>query len=213
MVFNTAADSGLTLTQQKQRLRQQCRAARRDLTAEQQQQAAAAVTDQVMALVDECAANAAINIANVGVYLSNDGEVDLLPCIHALWQRGITTAVPVLHPFNDGCLLFLRYHQESQMTVNLYGIAEPKLEVTEVIPVAQLDLLLMPLVAFDDQGHRLGMGKGYYDRSLAGYAGGNTPGFVGVAHDCQQVNQLPTEEWDLPLDIIITPTLCLRPKA
>lgn len=213
MANTNEADANLSVAQHKQRLRQQYRTARRELSPQQQQQAAADITQQIIALIDELAGNAARTITKVGLYLSNDGEVDLLPCIHALWQRGITTAVPVLHPFNDGCLLFLRYHQGSQMTVNLYGIAEPKLEVTEVVPVVQLDLLLMPLVAFDEFGQRLGMGKGYYDRSLAGDAGGQPPRLVGVAHDCQQAQQLPTEAWDVPLDIIITPTQCLRPNA
>ncbi|CCQ09874.1 5-formyltetrahydrofolate cyclo-ligase [Pseudoalteromonas luteoviolacea B = ATCC 29581] len=94
------------------------------------------------------------------------------------------------------------------MKANAYGILEPVLNCSEVCPIAQLDLLLMPLVAFDKQGNRMGMGGGYYDRTLASYYKQNweTPRLIGLAHDCQQVDELPTEVWDVPLQAILTPT-------
>ena len=75
-----------------------------------------------------------------------------------------------------------------------------------IIPTNQLDIICTPLVAFDKQGHRLGMGGGYYDRTLAPwfhYKSGPKP--IGLAHSCQEVEQLPVESWDVPLPKIVTP--------
>lgn len=66
-------------------------------------------------------------------------------------------------------------------------------------------MIVTPLVAFDDNGNRMGMGGGFYDRTLA-QVKDNKPLAVGYAHDCQQVSYLPVEYWDIPLPIIITPT-------
>ena len=93
------------------------------------------------------------------------------------------------------------------MTLNRFGISEPALNSTAIRLLSQHHLLLMPLVGFDAQGNRLGMGGGFYDRTLANInALKNRPTLVGVAHDCQQVDELPVEPWDVPLDLIVTPT-------
>lgn len=90
---------------------------------------------------------------------------------------------------------------------NRYGIAEPKLDQRLICPVRELDIIGTPLVAFDQSGQRLGMGGGYYDRTLAPWfktQQGAMP--IGLAHDCQQVEQLPTASWDIPLRKIVTPS-------
>ena len=66
--------------------------------------------------------------------------------------------LPVLHPFSRGNLLFLHYHPHSELVVNRLKITEPKLDVRDVLPLSELDVLITPLVAFDEQGQRLGMG-------------------------------------------------------
>ncbi|BBN82699.1 hypothetical protein PA25_26840 [Pseudoalteromonas sp. A25] len=79
---------------------------------------------------------------------------------------------------------------------------------SHICPLYELDYLLMPLVAFDHLGNRLGMGGGYYDKTLARYYKEHMkkPELIGLAHDCQKVEQLPTEAWDVPLQQIITPS-------
>lgn len=66
----------------------------------------------------------------------------------------------MLHPFSRGNLLFLHYHPHSELVVNRLKITEPKLDVRDVLPLSGLDVLITPLVAFDEQGQRLGMGGG-----------------------------------------------------
>lgn len=110
----------------------------------------------------------------------------------------------MLHPFSPGNLLFLHYHPQSQLIVNRLKIREPKLDVRDVLPLAELDVLVTPLVAFDVSGQRLGMGGGFYDRTLQNWQQYRLQP-VGYAHDCQQVDSLPSEEWDIPLPAVITP--------
>jgi 5-formyltetrahydrofolate cyclo-ligase len=132
-----------------------------------------------------------------------------LPAIHWLWAQQKEVYLPVLHPFTPGHLLFLRYTATSPMTRNRYGIAEPELDMSQVVPHSTLDLICTPLVAFDAGGNRLGMGGGYYDRTLACWHEHRLgPKPLGIAHDCQQVETVPQEEWDVPLPQIITPSRC-----
>lgn len=143
---------------------------------------------------------------NIAIYLSADGELDTQPIIEFLWQQGINVYLPVLHPFSKGHLLFLKYTKQTPMVKNKFNIQEPKLDQTQLIPIAQLDIIFTPLVAFDETGQRLGMGGGYYDRSLENWfktGKGATP--IGIAHNCQQVDNIPSESWDIPLPMIITP--------
>lgn len=90
---------------------------------------------------------------------------------------------------------------------NRYQILEPTLDVRAVKPVNKLDIICTPLVAFDNSGQRLGMGGGYYDRTLSQWHQHKQgPYPLGLAHDCQHVEQLPSEQWDVPLPKIITPS-------
>ncbi|WP_068545673.1 5-formyltetrahydrofolate cyclo-ligase [Thalassotalea crassostreae] len=148
-----------------------------------------------------------IKAKTIALYLANDGELDLAEFIHWCWQQNKQLYLPVLHPFSAGHLLFLNYQADTKMQQNKYGISEPKLDVTKVLPVSQLDVLLTPLVAFDSAGNRMGMGGGYYDRTLAQWhqQHASKPFPIGVAHSCQQVDKIPVEQWDIAIPEILTP--------
>lgn len=145
----------------------------------------------------------------IALYLANDGELDPMPFIQWCWQQGKQIYLPVLHPFCSGHLLFLLFEENTFMVKNHYGISEPKLDVTKVCPLAELDVLCTPLVAFDYSGARLGMGGGFYDRTLVNWQAHQLYP-IGLAHDCQQVDLVPVEYWDIPLPEIITPTQSLQ---
>ena len=183
----------------RQQIRQQIRQRRRALTPEQQTQFALQAADRMMAYPPVLLAQ------TVAVFLSFDGELDTLPLIDQLWRAGKRVYLPVLHPFSPGNLLFLHYHPSSELMVNRLKIREPKLDVRDVLPLSQLDVLVTPLVAFDAAGQRLGMGGGFYDRTLQNWRQHRLQP-VGYAHDCQQVDALPTEQWDIPLPAVITPS-------
>ncbi len=147
------------------------------------------------------------NSKHIAIYLSNDGELDTSLLIKELWNLNHVVYLPIIHPFNGANLLFQRYEKNSPMRANRYGILEPKLNCSQICPLPALDYLLMPLVAFDKQGNRLGMGGGFYDRTLARLHEQNwqKPQLIGLAHECQKVDALPIESWDVPLKTIITP--------
>lgn len=180
----------------RNQLRQQIRKTRANLTALQQQQAEDSITQQALALIEER------NAQHIALYLSFDGEISTEKLIKTLWAQGKQVYLPVLHPFNPNHLLFLRYLPDTPMLKNKFGIWEPKLNVQSVLPLEELDILFTPLIAFDKQGNRLGMGGGFYDRTLQHWQKSSfIP--VGLAHQCQQVEQLPTEAWDVPLHQIL----------
>ncbi len=188
-----------TLTRSE--FRKQIRIKRNSLSSEQQTQSGIDLVKQCAQLDDFQSAQ------HIALYISIDGELDTQPLIEWLWAKGKQTYLPVLHPFSDGHLLFLHYSPTTPTVLNKYGIVEPQLSQTLVKPCHQLDLILTPLVGFDSHGHRLGMGGGYYDRTLAKWfetGQGATP--IGLAHDCQHVDTLPIEEWDVPLPKIVTPS-------
>ncbi|WP_442957464.1 5-formyltetrahydrofolate cyclo-ligase [Photobacterium sp. S4TG1] len=184
----------------RQQLRQHIRHARRQLSSQQQQHAAQQLSQRLQALplIQQS--------QHIALYLATDGEIDPQPFIDWLWQQGKSVYLPVLHPFSKGHLLFLHYDATTPMTTNRYHIREPKLDLRQVKPIAELDIICTPLVAFDNSGQRLGMGGGYYDRTLSQWHQRRQGPFpIGIGHDCQYIPQLPNEEWDVPLPLIITP--------
>ena len=147
-------------------LRRKLQQTRAQLSEASRKQAAEAVAARVKQRLDSNQGGIA------AIFKSFAAELDTTPTINALWQQGITIVLPVLHPFSKGHLLFLRYNPHTTMIKNRYGIAEPALDCQNIVPLAQIDWLFMPLVGFDRQGNRLGMGGGYYDRTLARWRDG-----------------------------------------
>jgi 5-formyltetrahydrofolate cyclo-ligase len=188
-------------------IRQEVRNKRCQLNAEKQQ-------EQSLLLCEKLIHQKELSkVKKIAIYLANDGELNTLPFINWCWKNAISVYLPVIHPFSKGHLLFLKYTNTSSMVKNKYGISEPKLDVRSIITVANLDIIFTPLVAFDKQGNRLGMGGGFYDRTLATWHAQyqqnkqTKPMPIGLAHDCQQVTTIPIESWDIPLPKIITPTI------
>ena len=182
----------------RQALRRELRQRRRALDAGRQRQHARLVMEQLSRL-PECR-----GARHIAAYMACDGELDPGPYLRLARRLGSRIYLPVLakdapsgvrfHPLPAGPRGWRR---------NRYGIAEP---VTRpALPAWRLDALLMPLVGFDRQGHRLGMGGGYYDRLLAGLARqSRRPRCIGLAHSCQEVAGLPVAGWDQDMDVVVT---------
>ena len=184
---------------QRQEIRLQVRHLRRAMTDEQQAQAAEQLAELALNYAPLSAAR------NIALFLSVDGELNTRPLIARLWHLKKAVYLPVLHPFSPGNLLFLRYSPDTPLLPNKLRIPEPPLDIRQLITLDQLDLMMVPLVAFDPHGQRLGMGGGFYDRTLQNW---QQHGFmpIGLAHDCQQVDSLPVAEWDVPLPAVMTPS-------
>ena len=141
----------------------------------------------------------------VALFLSFDGEADTTPVIERLWQQKKQLCLPALHPFCYGNLFFLRYSAATVLVMNRLKIPQPVLDVRQLLSLAQIDIVLTPLVAFNCHGQRLGMGGGFYDRTLQNWQR-DGPYPIGLAYDCQQVEYFPVQPWDVPLAGVITPS-------
>ncbi|CAG9295768.1 5-formyltetrahydrofolate cyclo-ligase [Celerinatantimonas diazotrophica] len=195
-------DSHMDETQSSEQLRQlirrDIRSRRQTLSSREQQHAAQCVCQRLLMHPQ------VKQHRHIALYLSFDGELSTKPLIEALWRQGKQLYLPVLHPFCHGHLLFQQYSAHTPLVANRFNILEPKLNCSQILPANQLDILVMPLVAFDQYGNRLGMGGGFYDRTLSSISNNVTS--IGIAHDSQRYPNLPIETWDQPLDCIITPS-------
>lgn len=137
----------------------------------------------------------------LAAYAASNNELDPHPVIKEAWSDGKRVYLPVIR--EDNTLSFAPYHLRSSLQKNSYSIPEPVCSAEELLPAADLDLILVPLVAFDAGCRRVGMGAGYYDRTLAGLHS-DKPVKAGLAYDFQRVNYIRSQPWDIPMDMIVT---------
>lgn len=183
-------------------IRNQIRQQRSELTHAQQMDAAGLLTTRLLA------SPFFKNSRRIAFYLPNDGEMDITPLISLAWAYNKQCYLPVLGLRNSRKMWFAPYQPDTRLIANRFGIPEPLHKNSARLFKAQsLDLILMPLVAFDNKGHRLGMGGGYYDRTLQFLLHRQKwikPRLIGTAYAFQEVHQLDNEPWDVPLDGIAT---------
>lgn len=168
----------------------------------------AAVEDASRAVETRLGRLAVLELAHVVAgYRAVRGEIDIDATLIGLRETGVTVTVPRVVGEE---LEFVQWDPAGGGTLGSFGIPEPARGV--VVGVASHDVVLAPLVAFDRAGHRLGQGGGYYDRTMARRAGGR-PLMIGVAHAFQEVESIPVEPWDVPLDAVVTEceTIAFRP--
>lgn len=140
---------------------------------------------------------------NIAFYFANDGEISVLPLLRFALSQNKNCFLPVVSA--KGCMRFRQYTLSCPLRKNAYGILEPPANARE-LPAKKLDLALVPLVGWDRQGRRLGMGGGFYDRAFSFKRGKHTssPLLAGIAHQCQRVSALAIEPWDIPMELIVT---------
>ncbi len=180
----------------KQQLRLDLRQRRRALSITQRQNASRQLLSQLTALPGwaQC--------QRVAGYIAADCEIDPGPLLDHLHQAGRFTYLPVIQ--EDAQLLFAPWHPGDVLVPNKFGIPEPLPERARVT-AQEIDALLIPLVGWDRTGGRLGMGGGFYDRSLAATKALK----IGLAFAIQEVESLPREPWDVAMDFVATET-CLH---
>ena len=147
---------------------------------------------------------------SLALYLPLGGELDCTPLALQAWQRGRTVFLPVIA---GAALRFAPFSPDSKLRPNRFGILEPVTPACHWRTARQLDVIVAPVVAFDAEGHRLGMGGGYYDRTLAylmGRSCSRRPHFVALAFEMQRTATLPTATWDVRLDAVVTETTTYR---
>jgi 5-formyltetrahydrofolate cyclo-ligase len=135
----------------------------------------------------------------LGLYHAMNGEVDLTTIWNSAPLHGKQCYFPVLN--QDLSLTFLPATPATPFKPNRFGIDEPDVSLDMAIAPEELDLVIVPLVAFDRACMRLGMGAGSYDRTFASPKRGL---LLGVAYQFQRINFINPESWDVPLDVVVT---------
>jgi 5-formyltetrahydrofolate cyclo-ligase len=135
----------------------------------------------------------------VAAYKAHDGEIDPAPLAAALREQGHRIVLPVIVGRALG-LIFRSYDEGDAFITGPMGIAEPSADKQQLDP----DVVLVPLLAFDRRGYRLGYGGGYFDRTLAALRQTKTVLAIGIAYSCQEAAEVPIGPHDARLDHIIT---------
>jgi 5-formyltetrahydrofolate cyclo-ligase len=196
-----ASSSESTLiASQKKAIRTKLRQQRRALTDKQQKQASSHLFRQLNQ------SRLLLRHTHIALYLGNDGELNPESFIPALWARKKKLYLPVIHPLKKHTLCFCALNKGTRLRENRFGIKEPDFTRCKRLSRQFLSLVMLPLVAFDNKGNRMGMGGGFYDRSFAykHRKARSKPMMIGLAHSFQEQQRLPTEAWDVPLNGIVT---------
>lgn len=139
-------------------------------------------------------------------YFASDGELDPLAMLLRALEMGKQCYLPVLSAHRPDKVSFSPFRASDDLVPNRWGILEPDHLVRRLVKPYSLDLVFVPLVGFDADCNRMGMGKGFYDRTFAfrQRLGFQRPRLVGLAYETQRVEHLPVNHWDVPLDGIVT---------
>ena len=178
-------------------LRRKCRAARASLSVDERRSASLRIARKITATAVFRSGK------RVATYLPMPEEVDTWPLIGRAWRMKKRVFVPVLE--SESGMRFRELSPNSDLATNAYGILEPR--YGEYIRARELDVVLTPVVAFDDRRHRIGMGGGYYDRTFAFLRHRSKflrPKLIGLAFACQQVEKITPNPWDIRLFRIYT---------
>lgn len=140
----------------------------------------------------------------IASYHSFSGEIDTVEINKALRLAGHHMALPVIHPEEKGLMDFYSYEKPEDLILNRFKIPEPVVSEENLVRPHDLEVVIVPLVGFNEKGERLGMGGGYYDRMLKKISCECLT--LGLAYDFQLIPEIKSQPWDMPLDEVITPT-------
>lgn len=140
----------------------------------------------------------------IGSYVSVRHEISTYTLNAQLKAQGHSLALPVIDPKIKGYMDFFTFEDDSELIENHFGILEPPPFHERLINPEIFEVILLPLLAFDLKGNRMGMGGGYYDRLLKKLSASCV--LIGLAYDFQLEPNLQVQRWDMPIDEVITPT-------
>ena len=194
------------LSEQKRALRREMSAARTALPESECRRRSEAACARLLALPElACLANAGPK--TLAGYVAARGEIDPAPVLTAAAAGGATVALPRVATEAPR----LRFHRADAgpLAPGRFDLREPAATAPE-IPVEELDVVVVPGLAFDGEGRRLGFGGGYYDGAFG--ASGKRPALIGLCYDFQLVARCPAGDGDVPVDVVVTEARVLRPE-
>ena len=187
--------------QSKHNLRKAMRQKRRNLDELQQDRAADNLLKNLLKV------KAFTQAKTLSMYFPNDGEIDPTLVMLKALSMSKRCFYPIIFPGRKPRLFFAPVVPGCRLKPDRMGILSPVVPPAKWLTPAQLDLILLPLVAFDEGGARVGMGGGFYDASLAFLAHRKhwkRPRLIGIAHDIQKAEKITADHWDVPLQRIVT---------
>jgi 5-formyltetrahydrofolate cyclo-ligase len=193
---------------QPQKIRQHYRHLRKNLSYLEQQSNAQCLADNINNYLSN------YKRYKIAAYLAVQGEISLSNWIASQLLHSIY--LPKLYEPIHPNLRFAPITEHTTWVKNRFNIIEPKAHWGETLHSRELDIILVPLVAFDRSGNRIGMGAGYYDRALAFKRARrhyNKPILIGVAHSIQEHSKLISNKWDIGMDCIITEKEIIQPTS
>jgi 5-formyltetrahydrofolate cyclo-ligase len=197
----------LWLRDEKRAIRRAMAARREELTAEQRTQMAQSGTELLLDLPEITAARV------VAAFVSTRSEIDTSRAIDGLRRRGVTVVLPrVSAELLPPRLRFHKVEGPSELVFGIFGLLEPGPGCPEIAP-HEIDVFMVPGLAFDARGGRVGYGGGYYDELMAyvrAHPDGPAGFFVGFGYDFQLTESCPTGEWDVPIDCVVTDARVVR---
>jgi 5-formyltetrahydrofolate cyclo-ligase len=176
-------------------LRQELRCKRSELSIEVRNTFDQAICEQLWQQVKNS------NARSIACYWPFNGEPDLIPLCRRLIDNSCKIALPVISTNTAGVMKFCRWRTEMKLVKNRFGIFEPPDD--QELPLSDFDMLIMPLVAYDQSGNRLGMGAGFYDRHLQLLRESSKPLRVGAAYSLQKIDPIDTNPWDIHLHAVV----------
>ena len=187
----------------KPEIRSKMQARRKALDPSAIHQAAALVAAQVIQLPQF------LNARHIGCYLAIEGELDPMPimqCANSLQKQLYLPVINTPASTNDETLQFFSYALGDPLFKGQHGISAPAHRSALPQDAADLDVMIVPLVAFDSLCNRLGRGAGHYDRTLNGVKQrcGRLPYLIGLAYEFQKIPHIVTDKWDVPMNIVVT---------
>lgn len=157
--------------------------------------------------------NEFLSAEHIGCYLSIEGELDPMPLMHCAQTLNKKLYLPVMGAATEksekpAILEFHAYTVGDPLLKGLHGISGPAHRSSLMREISSLDLIFLPLVAFDENCNRLGRGAGHYDRTLnqVKEKQGRLPFLIGLAYDFQKIPEIIPDQWDVPLNMVITET-------
>ena len=196
-IFNCNGDRR-NINVNKIQLRRQMRRVRRDLEPHKRQQAELLIKEHFIK------SQLTASSVHIACYHHFDGEVSLEPIIDWLLLQQKQVYAPVIEKNENNAMQFFPISVQEQITHNKYGIREPDARQLKPILPQDLDIIMLPLVAADQKGHRLALGKGYYDKYLTQCQDNKRLKKIGVAYHCQLIEKIENDTWDICLDYLIT---------
>lgn len=186
--------------ERRDNIRQQMRSRRAELSTSRQSEASQALSRNILRYLNETASEA----KKIAGYRAVGGELSMQDSFERMQEMSLTTYLPIVR---DTTLLFAPFDNSTEFVSGKFGIATPDYLESDLVGGDTMDLVFVPLTAFDKLGNRLGMGGGFYDRTFAyrmkqGYD--LRQGFIGVAYEFQECQSVPSENWDVPLQAVVT---------